>query len=100
MAQTSLLLYSQNNGQHRIVLQAGGITRSTFLPTPSGGIIQGKGNLWKLSSETDIGFTECIKLKDIQYTSIHIQEDDNDGWRIDSIVTFLVVNPLILTTGQ
>ena len=78
MVQTSSSLYSQTNAQHRIALQAGGITRSTFLPTTPGGIIQGKGNLWKLSLETDIGFTECIKLKDIQYMSI--QEDNKmDG---------------------
>lgn len=47
--------------------------------------------MWKLSLETDIGFTECITLKDIQ--SMSIQEDSDDGWRIDSIVTFLVVDP-------
>ena len=91
MVQTSSSQHSQTIAQHRIALQAGGITKTALLPTPSGGIVQGKGDLWKLSLETDIGFTECITLKDIQNMSI--QEDGDDGWRIDSIVTFLVVDP-------
>ena len=46
-----------------------------------------KGDLWKLNI-VDFHFNEnCVTKGDI--ISIAIKERGNDGWRIDSIVTFL-----------
>ena len=53
--------------------------------------MRNKGDLWKLSLETDFDFTDCITVKQIE--NMALLENSNDGWHIDSIVTFLVVNP-------
>ena len=91
MVQTSSVRHAQTLGEHLFTLQAGGVTRSVNLTTPSGGIVQGKGDLWKLSLKTDFDFPGCVTIKHIQ--NMALQENHNDGWNIDSIVTFLVVNP-------
>ena len=36
------------------------------------------------------GFTTCITITDIQ--EILFLQDNNDGWNIESIVTFVIVN--------
>ena len=91
LTQTSNELFAGSIGDHRIALQANGQLKVITLPRPSGGLVQNKGDLWKLSLETDFGFTDCITVKHIE--NIALIENHNDGWRIDSIVTFLVVNP-------
>ena len=91
MVYTSDSLYAETVGEHQVVLQANGVGKPVNLTIPVGGIVQGKGDLWKLSLETDFGFTGCVTIKHIE--NMAIQENDNDGWKIDSIVTFLVVNP-------
>ena len=91
MVYTSDSLYAETVGEHQVILQANGVVKPVNLTTPVGGIVQGKGDLWKLSLETDFGFTGCVTIKHIE--NMAIQENDNDGWKIDSIVTFLVVNP-------
>lgn len=49
----------------------------------------GKGDLWKLNvySDFNVPGSTCIKKCDIQY--IALEEDGNDGWRIDSVITVL-----------
>ena len=49
-----------------------------------------KGDLWKLSIKEDFGFSGCTTKKDIQ--GIAILAGGNDGWHIDSIVTYVAVN--------
>lgn len=91
MVHTSDSLLAETSGEHQIIFQAGGEARLVNLTTPLGGIMQGKGDLWKLSLDYDFGFTKCVTVKQIE--NMALQENDNDGWKIDSIVTFLVVNP-------
>ena len=91
LAQTSNDLFAGTIGDHRIALQANKQLKTIILPRPSGGLVRNKGDLWKLSLETDFGFTDCITVKQIE--NMALLENHNDGWHIDSIVTFLVVNP-------
>ena len=91
LAHTSNVLYAGTNGDHKIALQAKGQLKTIILPRPSGGLVQNKGDLWKLSLETDFGFYDCVTVKQIE--NIALIENHSDGWNIDSIVTFLVVNP-------
>ena len=91
LAQTSNVVSAGTIGDHKIALQANGQLKTIILPSPSGGLVQNKGDLWKLSLETDFGFTDCITVKHIE--NMALLENSNDGWHIDSIVTFLVVNP-------
>ena len=44
----------------------------------------------ELSLLDDFGFAGCIRKKDIQ--GIAILADDNDGWNINSIVTYVAAN--------
>ena len=91
MVQTSASEFAGTLGEHQVVLKANGIARAVNLTTTVGGIVPGKGDLWKLSLEYDFGFNGCITVKKIE--NMALQENDMDGWKIDSIVTFLVVNP-------
>ena len=45
---------------------------------------------WKLHLKNYFGFSGCIITKDIE--GITIIHGGKDGWNIDSIVTFLVVD--------
>ena len=49
----------------------------------------GKGDLWKLDLNTHFGVPSgrCIRKSDIR--SVAIEEDGNDGWLIDSVVTVI-----------
>ena len=91
MVHTSTSEFAGTLGEHQVVLKASGVARAVNLTTPVGGIVPGKGDLWKLSLEYDFGFNGCITVKRIE--NMALQENDMDGWKIDSIVTFLVVNP-------
>ena len=66
LAQTSNDPFAGTIGDHRIALQANGQLKMIILPPPSGGLMQNKGDLWKLSLETDFGFTDCITVKHIE----------------------------------
>jgi len=91
MVHTSDSLLAETSGEHQIILRAGGEARLVNLTTPLGGIMQGKGDLWKLSLDHDFGFTKCVTVKHIE--NMALEENDSDGWKIDSIITFLVANP-------
>ena len=72
---------------HEVELKADGSAKTVSLsdlPKSS------RGNLWKLSLVDDFGFNACIKEKDVQ--GIAIVADNNDGWQIDSIVTYIAAN--------
>jgi len=91
MVQTSDDSFAETSGEHQIILRAQGEARLVNLTTPLEGIIKGKGDIWKLSLVNDFGFTKCVTVKHIE--NMALQENDSDGWKIDSIVTFLVSNP-------
>ena len=91
MAFTSGVSDAGSNLDHIIKLQAKGFNSAHFLPDlPKGNFEQQKGDLWKLSMEDFFGFTTCITIYDIQ--NISIVAGSIDGWNIESIVTFAVVN--------
>ena len=77
--------------RHKIELQAKGITKTQILPDlPGDDYSSSKGDLWKLSIEDYFGFTGSITKQDIQ--GIALLAGNNDGWHIDSIVTYVAVN--------
>ena len=89
MAYTSDLQYAESDESHRISVRVEGSTSTQSLPDlPGDDYSPNKGDLWKLNLETFFGFTGCITINDINHISI--LEGNNDGWNIDSIVTFVV----------
>ena len=91
MAHTSDIPHAGADKDHRIRLQAKGISSVKYLPDlPKDDYLQNKGDLWKLHLKNFFGFTTCITINDIQ--QIAILQGSNDGWNIKSIVTFAVVN--------
>ena len=91
MAYTSGISDAGSDYLHRIRLQVKGSTSTETLPDlPADDYSPNRGNLWKLDLENFFGFTDCIRKNDID--SISILEGSNDGWNIDSIVTFAVVD--------
>ena len=88
---TSDVLYSEFNTSHNIAVLAKGIQSTIKLPDlPRGKFQKGVGDFWKLSIESDFGFTTCITLYDIQ--SISIVGASDNGWNIGSISTFAAVS--------
>ena len=49
-----------------------------------------KGDLWKLSLKNFFRYNHCVKISDIKYISI--AAGSRDGWNVDSVITFGVVN--------
>ena len=91
LAFTSGLSYAGSDDCPKIEIQAGGHIRSLNLPDLPGNEHQkNKGDLWKIEI-SDFSFPGCITTRDIE--KISIEEDGNDGWNIDSIVTFFKSNP-------
>ena len=88
MAYTSDKLFSGSDQKHRIEMQANELTKTAGLPDlPENDFSPSKGDLWKLSISDHFGFTSCITKRDIQ--GIAILAGSNDGWNIDSIVTYV-----------
>ena len=91
MAYTSNLQNAGSDNSHRISLQVRGSTSTKYLPDlPGDDYSPNRGDLWKLDLDNFFGFTGCIRINDIN--SISILQGNNDGWNIDSIVTFAVVD--------
>ena len=91
MAYTSDIPHAGADKDHKIKLQAKGISIVKSLPNlPGDDYLQNKGDLWKLHLKYFFGFTTCITINDIQ--QIAILQGSHDGWNIESIVTFAVVN--------
>ena len=89
MAFTSDWKYSGSNSGHKVEMTAEGYTYSSYLANPSGdGYQSNKGDLWKLSFERNFNIDQCITPDIIDY--IAVVEGSNDGWNINSIVTFFV----------
>jgi hypothetical protein len=65
------------------------IYKSSLFDLPENQATIGKGDLWKLDLNDHFGVPSrtCIRKSDI--TSIAIEEDGNDGWLIDSVVTVI-----------
>ena len=76
-----------SNDNHRIRLKANGVDKTINLPDLPG---PNQGDSWQLDLNDDFGFTGCIKINDIE--RISILEGGNDGWKIESITTYAVVD--------
>jgi len=89
MAFTSNLRSAGSDGKHAIELRARylSITKKLY-NLPKDDYEPNKGDLWKLSIKHYFGFTQCIRARDINY--IKIREASNDGWNIESVVTFVI----------
>ena len=92
MAYTADLEHAEaHDGHHKIRLCAKGLNSTINFPDlPEDDFSRNKGDLWKLDLEADFGFTGCITVDDIE--RISILHGSNDGWNIESIVTFAVVD--------
>ena len=89
LAYTSNIRDSQTRADvsHKIELTVDGLAKTAIFTNFPG---QSRGNLWILSLADDFGFSGCICKKDVQ--GIALLEDDDDGWNIDSIVTYVSSN--------
>ena len=69
--------------------RSGATYKSSLFDLPGDQASIGKGDLWKLDLNTHFGVPSwrCIRKSDI--TSVAIEEDGNDGWLIDSVVTVI-----------
>ena len=91
MAFTSNLRHGHSDRGHGIELRVKGRTYARDLPDlPQDDYETQKGDMWELNLYHFFKIGGCIKVNDIQ--GIAIYQSSNDGWNIDSIVTFLVVN--------
>ena len=91
LVSTSDIRHAGTVKAHNIGLQAKGELKTTALETPPEGLVANGTNEWKLSLEKDFQFSGCVKVRDIE--NLAILENHNDGWNINSVVTFLVVDP-------
>ena len=68
---------------------SGATYKSSLFDLPGDQASIGKGDLWKLDLNTHFGVPSgrCIRKSDIR--SVAIEEDGNDGWLIDSVVTVI-----------
>ena len=91
MAHTSDVKYGDADSSHQIKLRVTGANKTTVLPDlPGDDYYTSKGDLWKLSIKDHFGLSDCITKNNIK--GIAILSGSNDGWHIDSIVTYVVVN--------
>jgi hypothetical protein len=88
MAFTDDTKNSQTRHPPFMELTVGGEAQLAQLPAVTGREFQqGKGDLWAIDI-IDFGFTDsCINKQDID--GVAVVEGGTDGWKIDSIVTFV-----------
>ena len=73
---------------HEVEVRAAGQTRVLKLPNrPGNDYLEHMGDLWKLTFDGDLHFTRCVTLANLDH--IAIEAGGNDGWNIDSIVTYV-----------
>ena len=89
MAFTSGLNNAGSDVGHAVKIGlTGGVTKHSLLPNLPGDDYQRhKGDLWKISFKDDFLLDYCVMKYDIK--SITIMENSNDGWNIETIVTFI-----------
>ena len=75
-------------GDFSLEVRVKGVTHKLTLPAlPGGTKLNGKGDLWKFNM-SQFGFEfSCIHVDEIE--EIAIEEDTNDAWVVDSVVSFI-----------
>ena len=88
MAFTGTSRNSFTSNPPTIILQVNDEVGKIALPTPTGNEFSpGKGDLWRVDI-SNFKFTDtCVTKGDV--SKITLEETGNDGWLVDSIVTFL-----------
>ena len=92
VAHTSGVSGGQSDGTYHLEVKVNGITHSVELGDLPGDQAQShKGDLWEFRLKTDLGITSpsCIRIGNIE--EIAIEENTNDGWHIDSVITVLTM---------
>ena len=88
LAFTSGKVHAGSHDSHEVEVRAAGQTRVLQLPDLLGDdYLENKGDLWKLTFDDDLRFTQCVTLQNLDH--IAIEAGGNDGWNIDSIVTYV-----------
>ena len=88
MAFTSSIPYGGSDRGHDVEVRVNGVTHVKTLPDlPGNDYYPHKGDLWKIRFNYDLHFYSCVRKDDIE--SIAITENSNDGWNIETIVTFV-----------
>ena len=88
MAFTSGIRHGGSDRGHGVEVRVDGVTGVKTLPDlPGNDYYPHKGDLWKISFRNDLHFYSCVTKGDIE--SIAITENSNDGWNIETIVTFV-----------
>ncbi|MCG8623624.1 MAG: hypothetical protein MJE68_16730 [Proteobacteria bacterium] len=89
MAFTSGVDDAGSDTSHIIEVQTIGQVRNLVLyDRPGDDMQKNKGDLWKINF-SDFSFTDgCITIGEISGASI-VENNGNDGWNIDSIVTLV-----------
>jgi len=89
MAFTSGYKHAGANSLHQAEIYVNGKMYRTRLPDlPRDDYQSHKGDMWKMGLRYNFGVGGCVKPEDVQ--SIAIVEGSNDGWNIDSIITYFV----------
>ena len=77
------------NSEHDIEFNTGPTTsyKSALIDLPGDQATIGKGDLWKLSLTAHFGVPVGTCIRKLDITRVAIEENSNDGWLIDSIIT-------------
>lgn len=87
MAFTSGVRHGGSDTAHAIQIVARGLVRdATLYNLPGDDMLANKGDLWNIPF-SHFHFDRCITIGDIH--SVSIIEDNNDGWHIESVATFV-----------
>lgn len=87
VAFTSGIDHAGSDSAHTIEIQAHGLVRNfKFYNRQGNDMLEDKGDLWKIRFP-DFHFDRCIRIGDIE--TVSIVASNNDGWHIESIVTFV-----------
>ena len=89
MAFTSGYRHAGADSLHRVEIKINGTAYRAVLPDlPRNDYLSHKGDMWKMGLKYHFKVDGCVKPEDVEY--ITIVEGSNDGWNIDSIVTYFV----------
>ena len=89
MAFTSNVRHAGSDSSHGIELRVKQQNfRKRLYDRPGDDYDPHKGDLWKLSIRHFFGIDQCIRASDINH--IKVLQWSNDGWNIESIVTFVI----------
>ena len=89
MAFTSGASGAGSDSGHAVEVQltSGQVQSLPLYDRPGNDMLEHKGDLWKISFTDFHFFDGCITIQEI--SGVAMKQNSNDGWQIDSIVTFV-----------